>query len=129
MRLVLVEDSELVRDCLQRMLGQSPGIEVVGQAADEDEAVLVVQRTVPDAVVLDIALASGSGIGVLERLRNAGYSGCILMLTQNSQRFYREVCRKLGADGFFDKSAEFTSIVETLVELGGKQRLKLEDVA
>ena len=114
MNIVLVEDSELVRTQLIRLLAAESRLKIVGIAAGENEAVDLILRTRPDAVLLDLALAPGSGVSVLQRIREAGNASRVLILSNNRDKSLREACFQLGASGFFDKSAEAFQCLQRL---------------
>ena len=65
-------------------------------------------------VTLDIRLAGGNGIKVLERIKKEQPSSAVIMLTNYPYPQYREKCRQLGADYFFDKVTEIGSFVKVL---------------
>ncbi|HEX6530957.1 MAG TPA: response regulator, partial [Burkholderiales bacterium] len=65
MQVFLVEDSPLIRDRLLALLGSVPGAQVCGHANNAGAAVREILATRPDVVVLDIALADGTGFDVL----------------------------------------------------------------
>ena len=69
MRIVIVEDSPLLRDNLVRLLAAHPELCVVGSAAGEDDAFALIEAQRPDTVLLDLSLSEGSGIGLLRRVR------------------------------------------------------------
>lgn len=117
MDLIIVEDNELVLCQLMRLLDQSPAIRVVGTAADEDAAVMAILTNQPDAVLLDIALATGNGVRVLQRVRHAGCKSRVLVLTNHSAEVVRKNCEKFGIDGFYNKSRDVQSCFERLTLL------------
>ncbi|MBP8133923.1 MAG: EAL domain-containing protein [Zoogloea sp.] len=114
MNLVIVEDSELIRSQLIRLLARQPRVKVVGIATEEEEAVNLIVATQPDAILLDLALSPGSGVRVLERIREAGCGARVIVLTNNIGSALREACLKLGANGFFDKTTEASECFELL---------------
>ena len=69
MRVVLVDDHRMFRTGVQAEIGDTErtGVEVVGEAADVDQAVTVVTATRPDVVLLDVHLPGGGGVEVLRR--------------------------------------------------------------
>ncbi len=106
MKLILVEDSELIRGQLLHLLAREARIQVVGYATEEEAAVALILATAPDAVLLDLSLAPGSGLKVLERIRAGGSGARVLVLTNNTTPKLHEACMELGAAGVFDKSAD-----------------------
>ena len=69
-RVLVVDDHPVVRSGLRTFLGSRPGIEVVGEAADVDEAVAEAARLDPDVVLMDLVLPGGGGVAATERLRS-----------------------------------------------------------
>lgn len=114
MKVVLVEDSPLIAAELLKRL-ESHGLDMVGWAVDEEHAVAMIASTRPDAVILDLSLPSGSGLGVLRRIRSAGSSARVLVLSNNDHREIRSACLKAGADGFFDKHTQFEDCIRELL--------------
>lgn len=114
MNLVIVEDSELIRSQLLRMIQEQPRIKVTGLASKEEEAVALILDRSPDAVILDIGLAPGSGLRVLEQIRNAGCGARVLVLTNNASEPMRRACNRFGVAGFYDKSQEAHICLEKL---------------
>jgi DNA-binding NarL/FixJ family response regulator len=112
--IVIVEDSELIQDQLLRMLSLRGGINVVGIATDEEAAVSLIAATHPDAVLLDLVLAPGSGIRVLERIRTAGCTTRVLVVTNNTGEALRQACEALGISGFYDKSNDVQACMDLL---------------
>ena len=71
MRTVIVEDSRLARNELRDMLTEHPHIELVGEAADGDAALVLIETERPELVFLDIHLPGMDGFGVLEKINYA----------------------------------------------------------
>ncbi|OWQ48897.1 hypothetical protein CDL60_03145 [Roseateles noduli] len=123
MKVVLVEDSPLVRKHLLAALKEQPFLSVVGLAATEAEALCTVGLTRPHVVVLDLTLASGSGLEVLRKLRLAGYGGTILVLSNRDAEVYGPLCVRNGANAFYDKGREFEQFLTDLNVLAEAPRL------
>lgn len=123
MKVVLVEDSPLVRKHLLAALKEQPFLSVVGLAATEAEALCTVGLTRPHVVVLDLALAAGSGLEVLRKLRLAGYGGTILVLSNREAEIYGPLCVSNGANAFYDKGREFEKFLVDLNVLAEAPRL------
>ena len=117
-RVFLVDDSRIVRERLLGLIAELPNVDVVGKAARVAEAIRKIRRLRPQIVVLDIALPDGNGLQVLEAIRKSRRSlPRIIMLSNLAHEAYREKCMELGAEYFFDKSAQFDQAVEVIREL------------
>lgn len=114
-RVVIVEDSMVVRRRLERLLAVTAELEVVGFAEDVDGAVALLTAESPDAVVLDLGLRRGSGVEVLLRIQDLTPRPTIVVLTNNPNDEYRRQCLALGADAFLDKSFEFDRVRDVLL--------------
>jgi len=107
MKVFIADDSPVLRERLNSMLSELPGIKVIGQTGNVLEAIQSIQALHPDAVILDICMSGGSGIDVLENIKTSSGPPVVIMLTNYSDPQYRKKCMALGAEYFFDKSAEF----------------------
>src|SRR5215212_5725126 len=117
-KVLLVDDSRLVRQRLQALIGDLPDVEIVGNAGRVTEAIRKIRDLRPQIVVLDIALLDGNGLQVLEAVRKLRRTlPRIIMLTNLAHQAYRDKCLKLGAEYFFDKSAQFEEAVDVIREL------------
>lgn len=123
MKVVLVEDSPVVRKQLLDTLKEQPFVSVVGIAATEAEALCTIGLTRPHVVLLDLGLASGSGLEVLRKLRKAGFGGTILVLSNREAEIYGPLCIQNGANGFYDKGREFERFIVDLNVLAEAPRL------
>ena len=119
MKVFLVDDSIIVLKKLAEMISSiDDSVEIAGQAMNADDAVKSIIKIKPDVVTLDIRLNDGkSGIDVLEQIRAEIPSSIIIMLTNYSYPEYREKCRALGADYFFDKVIEIQKVTDTFIKL------------
>lgn len=127
MNIFLVEDSASIRRLLVRRLDALPGMRVVGEAAGERQALALIQWTQPDVVLLDLSLASGSGLGLVAQLRRAGYAGRIAVLTAQDVDAYRRACLDAGADAFYDKASGLETLFDDLVEFAGTRPATLDE--
>ena len=117
LRVVIADDSHPVRDCLDLLISDVSGVEVVGLAVDATEALELVQRLRPDVVILDISMPGGSGIDVLRTLKAGEAAPVAIMLTAFPFPQYRERSLEAGADYFFDKATDYDRVPEVLREL------------
>lgn len=117
LKVFIVDDSKLVSDRLISMISDIPGIEIVGQASNAQEAIGSIQKQKPDVVVLDIRMPGGNGFDVLEKIKKDKPALLIIMLTNYPYPQYRKKCMDAGADFFFDKSTEFHKVIEVLKQV------------
>lgn len=114
MRVYLVEDSPLIRERLRRMLSELDGAEIVGEAEDARTATESILNTRPDVVLLDIRILGGSGIEVLQAIKQKRPATVVIVLTNYPYPLYRQKSLEAGADYFFVKSTEFDKVVPVL---------------
>src|SRR5262249_45672633 len=104
-RVVLVDDQDLVREGLRMMLDAESDIEVVGEARGAVEALAKARAADPDVVVMDIRMPELDGIEATARLVRSGSRARVLILTtfDLDEYVYRAMCA--GASGFLLKDA------------------------
>jgi DNA-binding NarL/FixJ family response regulator len=104
LRILIVDDQALVRAGFRMILDSQPDMEVVGEAADGEEAVAAWQRLRPDVILMDIRMPRTDGLEALRRIVALGGERCrILMLTTFDLDEYVYSALKLGACGFLLK--------------------------
>lgn len=104
-RVVVVDDHQIVRDGLVALLGALDGIEVVGTAADGREAVHVVEEAGPDLVVMDIQMPELDGIEATRFLTGRNPALRVVMLTMNEDDDTILAAIRAGACGYLLKGA------------------------
>ena len=116
LRVYLVEDSPPVRDLLLDFLNIPGEVEIVGCADNEAESLVAMIANPVDAVIVDLKLREGSGMGVIEKLRKANLtpSPKIIVFTNHPFPEIKRRAMLLGADYFFDKSADYDIVRATL---------------
>jgi len=116
-KVLIVDDSNVVRDRIVEMLSGITGVEIAGEATNSIEAIHMVNKLKPDAVTLDIRIPGESGIEVLKKIKKTHSSIIVLMLTNYPQEQYKNKCYQLGGDYFFSKSDEFEKVEEVINNL------------
>ena len=111
-RVLVVDDSTVIRERLGGILKDFESITIVGEAEGGREAVTMAKDLRPDVVILDIRMSDGSGIEALEQIKRLEPAPVVAILTNYPYSQYRDHCAALGADFFFDKSTEFGRIAE-----------------
>ena len=116
MNVFIVEDSAVMRENLQAMLSDFSDVKIVGHAVDESGAITQIDATLPDVVILDLNLESGSGINVLRDVKKRHPEIKVIVLTNYTDDHYAEACKRANADYFFDKSFQFMKVHDVLAE-------------
>lgn len=111
---LLVEDHFLARMALHSVLATSPGIQIVGEAADGEEGLALYRKLRPDVMVLDLRLPRLSGFEVINQLRKEFVHARIVVLSNyhGSEDIYRAV--KSGAMGYLTKDASGDELVKAI---------------
>ena len=111
-RILIVDDEKLVRWALNQKCTEF-GYETV-EAVDGEEALRVLQNESVDLILLDVHLPDVSGIEVLEKLKRAGETRCIIMMTADPQLDDVKAALRLGAYDFISKPINFEELKVTL---------------
>jgi DNA-binding NarL/FixJ family response regulator len=114
MKVLIVDDSAVVRVRLADLLLEVEGVESVAQAENGQQALELVKSLKPDVAIVDVRMPRRSGIDLLEDVRKSRQTLKVIMLTNYPTPENREKCLSLGADYFFDKSSEIEEVVNVL---------------
>ncbi|MGJ7505196.1 response regulator [Variovorax sp. RHLX14] len=110
----LVEDSPVIRENLVGFLEDVTDAKVVASASTEEEAVAWLDQHTGDwdLTIVDLFLRRGNGLGVIRACRHRAPHQKVIVLSNYANSAMRERSRQLGADAFFDKSAELDQLVD-----------------
>ncbi|MFF9864814.1 response regulator [Streptomyces sp. NPDC013953] len=124
-RVLVVDDQFLIRAGLVGLLRAAPGIEVVGEAADGEEAVALVARARPDVVLMDIRMPGMGGIEATERILAEAQDPAprILVLTTFDLDEYVYGALRAGASGFLLKDSGPERLLAAVAAVGGGDAL------
>ncbi len=108
--LLLVDDSPIIIERLMYMLEELDNIEVILQSESYANALKLIESNHPDIIILDINLPDKSGLDLLRLIKKEYPNTTVIMVTNQTGEYYRNLCQKLGADYFIDKSSEFEQV-------------------
>lgn len=145
LRVVIADDHTVVRQGIRGVLEEVDGLEVVGEAADGEEALLLVAEHAPDVVVLDVTMPGKTGLEVTRELRAQAVDARILILSMHDDPEYVLQAVRAGADGYVLKDVEpaelrdavqavhegreyFTARVSQQISVGLRQEIEREQL-
>jgi two-component system response regulator DevR len=122
-RVLLVDDHEVVRVGLRSLLDQVPGIVVAGEAGTVAEAVSTASSLQPDVVVMDVRLPDGNGVDACREIRARRPETRVIMLTSypDEQALFHAVLA--GAAGYLLKQVRATELVDAIRAVHGGRSL------
>ncbi len=113
-RILVADDHPLVREALVRVFSSQRDMEVVGEAADGEEAVEFANRLKPDVLVMDIMMPKIDGLEASRRIKQLVPNVAILILTAYDDDSYVLGLLEAGAAGYLMKSARGQDLVEAV---------------
>jgi DNA-binding NarL/FixJ family response regulator len=122
-RVLLVDDQELVRSGLTRILRRRDGFLVVGECEDGDEVVAAVEELRPDVVVMDLRMRRMSGIDALRALSGGPDAPPVLVLTTFDDDELLSGALRAGAAGFLLKDSPAEDVVRGVAAVAAGQAL------
>jgi DNA-binding NarL/FixJ family response regulator len=114
MRLILVDDHQLLRDSLKRQF-EELGHEVVADLSDGTRAVSAALTLRPDAILMDISMSEGDGITATQAIIDADARQRIVILTMHTETDIVRRALKAGAVGYVTKDSSFSQVLEAVL--------------
>ena len=123
LRVMLVDDHEVVRGGVRALLEAQPDLDVVAEAGGVAEAIRVAAAVRPDVIVMDVRLADGSGIEATREIRAARPGARVLMLTSfaDDEALFSSIMA--GASGYVLKQIRGGELVRAIRSVGAGQSL------
>jgi two-component system nitrate/nitrite response regulator NarL len=110
MKLVIADDSSLLRDRIKSLLSSMKNVVVVGEAENGVDALKLIREKEPDLAIIDIRMPEMNGIEVLKRIRELKLKVKVCILTNYAYPLYKFRCFEAGADYFLRKTEDFEDI-------------------
>jgi DNA-binding NarL/FixJ family response regulator len=118
-RVLIADDHRLFAEALEAILSGDKRVELVGLAADGEEAVRLAAEQKPDVVLMDISMPRMDGITAAKAIHAADDDVRILMLTGSNARSDVDRARKAGAAGYVTKDRIAAELVQAIVDVAG----------
>ena len=118
-RVVVADDFPLVREGVVRALGSDPAIEVIGEAGDGEEALVLAEELQPDVMILDLRMPDLGGLGVLERLRVTNPQIRVIVITASEQVSVMLDAIAAGAAGYLSKRSTGEEVRQAVITAHG----------
>ncbi|MEX2185499.1 MAG: response regulator transcription factor [Pirellulales bacterium] len=113
-KILIVDDHPLVREGLALRISTQQDLQVVGEAATEEEAIAMVKETAPDLVIVDISLKSGHGIDVIKQVKSRHPAVKMLVVSGYQESLYAERALRAGAQGYLNKQESNAKLLEAI---------------
>jgi DNA-binding NarL/FixJ family response regulator len=118
LRVVIVDDHLDFRRVVREFLNRLPNISVVGEASDGDEAIIQVEKLMPDVVLMDIAMPHKNGLEATRIIKQRWPATTVMIATMHDNPIYRVRASEVKADAFILK----TSLKPALEKEFGRHR-------
>ena len=112
--ILIVDDHPLVREWLSNLIRQQPDLEVGNETGSAPEALQLIGTSKPDIAIVDISLASGSGIELIKSIKASHPRVAVLVLSMHDELLYAERALRAGAGGYIMKSEATQKVIEAI---------------
>lgn len=113
-RVIIVDDHKLMRRIMHEVLRRDEQIEVVGSAADGEEALQLIQNAESDVVLMDLALPEMDGVEVLKKIRERSINIPVIIVSVHSQTHAVNRALEEGAQGYVTKTSMTRELVPAI---------------
>ena len=114
-RIVIADDHPIFRDGLRRLLEAEPGLKVIGEASDGNDAVKLARQLKPDVMLLDLAMPRQPGLEALRDLSTGGANGVkVILLTAAAEKHQIVEALQLGARGVVLKDSATQLLLKSI---------------
>lgn len=128
-RVMVVDDHELVRRGTVEALSEHPDIEVVGVASGESDGLALARKINPQVAIVDVRLVDGDGLSLARSLLALPVPARVILITGHSYREHVRTALSLGARGYLVKSAPVRELVDAIRAVARGRRAVSREVA
>lgn len=122
-RVIVADDHPIVRDGLRALIETTPGVELLGEATNGDEAVALARALRPDVVLMDLAMPGLHGIEATREIAGNGWASAVLILTMFGDDESIFAAMRAGARGFLLKDAGQDELRRAIEALGSGEAI------
>jgi two-component system response regulator DegU len=112
-RLLLVDDHQVVRESLRRCLADD-GFEIVGEGGDGRQAIELADELAPDAILMDVSMPRTDGIDATREIKARHAEVAVVMLTQHAEQSVFTAAQRAGADSYLVKDASVAQVAQAV---------------
>ncbi|MCP4726316.1 MAG: response regulator transcription factor [bacterium] len=116
MKIIIADDSDVIRERMVSMLSDLESIEIVSEVTNAEDAIKAVREKSPDVAIFDIRMP-GNGINALKQVKAMNVPPIVIMYTNYPYEQYRKKCFEFGAEYFFAKSEGLEKIFDALSQI------------
>jgi DNA-binding NarL/FixJ family response regulator len=128
-RILIVEDHELVRDAVAALLAETPGMKVIGVACTVGESLPLLERLSPDIVLADLSLSDGSALDLVRWVRRSRQKSRIVVITGFNNNFAAVEALADGAMGYVLKAQPTAELLAAIRTVASGQSYVAPEVA
>jgi DNA-binding NarL/FixJ family response regulator len=112
LQIILVDDSEPMRERLAASLTALEGVEIIGQASDVPSGMRLLEARHPDVLIMDVELPGQSGMDLLKIAHRRKFAPVIVMFSIHDHPKLRKLCEDNGATHYFHKLTQFDNVAD-----------------
>ena len=112
--ILIVDDHPLVRAGFAQLIGDTPDLEVCGEAGDMASALQLLNMNTPDLAIIDLSLAGGSGLDLIEHIKARNSEILMLVASMHDESLYAERVLAAGARGYINKQEAQEKIIQAI---------------
>jgi DNA-binding NarL/FixJ family response regulator len=116
-RIVLADDHALMREGIRRLIQETPGLTVSGEAGDGPQLLKLIRKAPPDMVILDISMPGLSGIDIAREVHARHPEVAVLFLSMHKKKEYLKMALAAGAKGYLLKENTAQELLEAIAAI------------
>ncbi len=128
-KVLVVDDHDLVRAGISRMLSDDPGVEVVGEACSGEDAIGIIRKVCPDIILMDLKMPGIGGLEATRKIKRLNDEIKIIVVTACSDDPYPARVMQSGASAYITKGADMAEMIRAIRVVYSGQRYISPEIA